>query len=493
MELTRRGFIGGIGAFAGLGLIGGGRLFAAPSGWEHQKPPRLIVGMVADTHVRTGANGKRMDSNRPTTWFIKALEHFREIGADAVVHLGDMAHCGQTQELVFHREAWEKVFGATSKVARIFVTGNHEICGSGDFVERFSSSPEEVARRLFRTDVAANWEKAFGEKYEPVRDITVKGYHFVVREHLTPEADLERFMEENAAKIAPSRSTKPVFLLSHVPPGEAHSAAMSRWKQCVGFYGHCHASAANWNVIGCKPGEIPYVQCPALRAMPHNVMANDKYAAKYKGFSGREAAGCNTARQGFVIRVYDDCLAIERREFTEGGKIGEDWVLALGKYAPSPFEKAELKKAIGEPQFRKGAKLEVENVANVEILPNANIQSQLETGNIGIGNTGNIGNIVVKIPLADGNPDTRAYGFDVAVSGEGGAKRYRSVYACGCNMGIGHEANGGITTVVFEAAQLPPGDELTIAARPVTSLGSCGSAIAVKYDMKKKEVVQCIA
>jgi hypothetical protein len=27
-------------------------------------------------------------------------------------------------------------------------------------------------------------------------------------------------------------------------------------------------------------------------------------------------------------------------------------------------------------------------------LPNANIQSQLETGNIGIGNTGNIGNIV---------------------------------------------------------------------------------------------------
>jgi len=465
MELTRRDFIGGIGAFAGLGLIGGGRLFAAPSGREHQKPPRLIVGMVADTHVRTGANGKRMDSNRPTTWFIKALEHFREIGADAVVHLGDMAHCGQTQELVFHREAWEKVFGATSKVARIFVTGNHEICGSGDFVERFSSSPEEVARRLFRTDVAANWEKAFGEKYEPVRDITVKGYHFVVREHLTPEADLERFMEENAAKIAPSRSTKPVFLLSHVPPGEAHSAAMSRWKQCVGFYGHCHASAANWNVIGCKPGEIPYVQCPALRAMPHNVMANDKYAAKYKGFSGREAAGCNTARQGFVIRVYDDCLAIERREFTEGGKIGEDWVLALGKYAPSPFEKAELKKAIGEPQFRKGAKLVVAAVPA----------------------------LTIKIPIADGNPDTRAYGFDVAVSGEGGAKRYRSVYACGCNMGIGHEANGGITTVVFEAAQLPPGDELTIAARPVTSLGSCGSAIAVKYDMKKKEVVQCIA
>lgn len=465
MELTRRGFIGGIGAFAGLGLIGGGRLFAAPSGWKRQKPPRLIVGMVADTHVRTGANGKRMDSNRPTTWFIKALEHFREIGADAVVHLGDMAHCGQTQELVFHREAWEKVFGASSKVARIFLTGNHEIVGSGDFVERFSSGPDEVAQRLFRTDVAANWEKAFGEKYEPIRDITVKGYHFVVREHLTPEADLERFMEENAAKIAPSRSTKPVFLLSHVPPGEAHSAAMSRWKQCVGFYGHCHASAANWNVIGCKPGEIPYVQCPALRAMPHNVMANDKYAAKYKGFSGREAAGCNTARQGFVIRVYDDCLAIERREFTEGGKIGEDWVLALGEYSPNPFEKTELKKRIGKPQFRKGAKLVVAAVPA----------------------------LTIKIPIADANPDTRAYGFDVAVSGEGDAKRYRSVYACGCNMGIGHEANGGITTVVFEAAQLPPGDELTIAARPVTSLGSCGSAIAVKYDMKKKEVVQCIA
>ena len=39
------------------------------------------------------------------------------------------------------------------------------------------------------------------------------------------------------------------------------------------------------------------------------------------------------------------------------------------------------------------------NVANVEMLPNANSNSQLKTGNIGTGNTGNNGNIA-QLPRA---------------------------------------------------------------------------------------------
>ena len=54
-------------------------------------------------------------------------------------------------------------------------------------------------------------------------------------------------------------------------------------------------------------------------------------------------------------------LVIERREFGEGGSLGADWVMPLnwgtGKH---PFSKGELKKVIGKPQFRDGAKLMVE-------------------------------------------------------------------------------------------------------------------------------------
>ena len=76
-------------------------------------------------------------------------------------------------------------------------------------------------------------------------------------------------------------------------------------------------------------------------------------------------------------------VCIDRMEFGEGGSLGADWVMPLdwgtgnGERIPRakrvaegdalagvgtgkhPFSKAELKKVIGEPQFCKGAKLEV--------------------------------------------------------------------------------------------------------------------------------------
>jgi hypothetical protein len=114
------------------------------------------------------------------------------------------------------------------------------------------------------------------------------------------------------------------------------------------------------------------------------------------------------------------------------------------------------------------------------MLPIANIQSQLETGNIGIGNTGNIGNIVIKIPLADGNPDSRVYAYEVVVAGEGGKLR-KAVYATDVNMGIGHEPNGGVTTLEISKSELPPCKTLTIAARPLTSLGTSGRPIITDF------------
>ena len=122
------------------------------------------------------------------------------------------------------------------------------------------------------------------------------------------------------------------------------------------------------------------------------------------------------------------------------------------------------------------------NVANVEILPNANIQSQLETDNIGIGNTGNIGNIVIKIPLADGNPDSRVYAYEIVVIGEAGSQKlFKAVYAAGVNLGMGHEPNGGVTELVIPKFELPSGETLTITATPLTSLGTRGKPITAKW------------
>ena len=88
----------------------------------------------------------------------------------------------------------------------------------------------------------------------------------------------------------------------------------------------------------------------------------------------------------------------------------------------------------------------------------------------------------MRIPLADGNPDSRVYAYEVEVTGdEGTQKLHKAVYAAGCNMGIGHETNGGVTMLEIAASELPPGQSLTFAVRPLTSLGTSGRPIATEF------------
>lgn len=57
----------------------------------------------------------------------------------------------------------------------------------------------------------------------------------------------------------------------------------------------------------------------------------------------------------------------------------------------------------------------------------------------------------------------------------------KAVYAAGCNMGIGHETNGGVTTLEIAKSELPSGKTLTVAVRPLTSLGTSGRAITTEF------------
>ena len=88
----------------------------------------------------------------------------------------------------------------------------------------------------------------------------------------------------------------------------------------------------------------------------------------------------------------------------------------------------------------------------------------------------------LRIPLANGNPDSRVYAYEVVVVGdEGTPKLYKAVYAAGVNMGIGHEPNGGMTTLDIPKSELPPGESLTFAVRPLTSLGTSGRPIITDF------------
>lgn len=89
----------------------------------------------------------------------------------------------------------------------------------------------------------------------------------------------------------------------------------------------------------------------------------------------------------------------------------------------------------------------------------------------------------MRIPRADGNPDSRIYGFNVVVAGEDGTKVKKSVYARGYCMGKGYEPNNGITELEIPQTELPSGKKLTIAVRPCSSLATRGNPLVTTFNI----------
>ena len=79
------------------------------------------------------------------------------------------------------------------------------------------------------------------------------------------------------------------------------------------------------------------------------------------------------------------------------------------------------------------------------------------------------------------------YAYDVVVIGDDPQKRlFKSVYFEGVNLAVGNEPNHGMTIVDIPVSELPSGKALTVAIRPISSLGTKGKAIAVTYSMVTK-------
>ena len=489
MMTTRRDWLKGLVATIGLDAVGGGRfLFAAPPGWmpgatpasaltAGHRPPNLILGVISDTHLRTNHAGKK-DSRYTDRHFISALRLFREADVDAVVHCGDMAHCGQLEEMQFHADAWQKVFPGDKgksgrKVERLFVSGNHDLeaseYGIGSLVKRLYPDEEERSRHLLSSDIAGNWERIWGEPYERAWHRTVKGYHFFGRHWGVPDDEYEDVIRGEWPCGGDAAAHTCVFLMSHRPPESTLRTLLRRRcretdANAVFFSGHYHLTSANWNMATMfnESGPLACLSCPACFSSrgDNHVGWNDSDIARVP-ISGGKDVPKGPGRECYIVKVSDDRVEIERHEVSHGGLIGANWVLPLGwKEDEHPFSRAELKKIVGTPQFAKNAKLTVERV-------------KLESGEDAVR---------LSIPLADGNPDSRVYAYEIVVAGEEGApKLFKAVYANGLNMGMGHEPQDGVTTLRIPASELPPGTERAVAVRPLSSLGTSGGAVAAKY------------
>ena len=205
--------------------------------------------------------------------------------------------------------------------------------------------------------------------------------------------------------------------------------------------------------------------------------------------SGKTWQECkNPSRQAMIVNIYDDMVVFERHEVGQGGKLGPDWVMPLnwgtgnwerdtGKH---PFSRAELTKTLGAPEFPNGAKLAVASAMS-RVVSKDNGELVFYRGK-DAKDAPAVPVMRVTIPCADGNPASRPYAYDVVVVGDDlKARLFKNIYWPGCNLGVGREPDHGITTMDIPKSELPAGKKLTVAVRPLSSLGTAGRAIATTW------------
>ena len=458
MDMKRREFVKCGLASLGFLALDGLPVFAAPAGFTPKKKPNLVLGVMSDSHLRVGYDAVTHGRAFPLKYVHNAFKLFKERGIDACVHCGDAAHRGCVREWEFHKELLDDVFGRSGGPARIVVVGNHEL-----FEYAKVWRPNNGQDRQINFNLAKNYERVWGMPYEDVQHWEVKGYHFFGRHWETDEMKLPEYIHERAAALSLA-GTKPFFILSHARNHFACNARLKAFPNAIAFFGHWHQSNADWKSIYYDSfgSFFPNIEIGACRAEDGgNDLDHDEEASKglrAKADTGEEKIhkAAFPSRQAMIVNVYDDMVVFERHEVGEGGKLGPDWVLPLWQYKPHPFTRGELKKAIGSPEFPPKAKLVAEKATK--------------------------GAIKIKIPPADGNPDSRVFAYDVVVVGDDPkARLFKSVYFEGCNVAPGHEPNNGITEVEIHIAELPAGKKLTIAVRPVSSLGTKGKAIGATW------------
>ena len=522
-------------------------VFAVSPEWNPKKKPNLIFGVVSDTHMRCHYDGESFYSRYDVFYddqaLVEVMKVFKKAGVDAILHCGDITDGGMVREMKFYKEAWDKVYGSDPRPANLMVAGNHDVAESYYWAQCVSHSKDPAVYKKIRLgphNIKEEMERIWGEPYDDVWHKTVKGYHFFgfgwpmwPKEdmkgdqpyngwlyHDTPEegktygpynhsslhlAELVR-REFEARRLDPQ---KPFFVATHAFYDRrfwfAHRAlrrvlGLNSGQFCngLGFHGHGHGSDAYWRFNWGGDAPFPHVMCSTLAYWKAHGNEGDKPRFA-KGFGDGTATGNidgDKADHALIVRVYDDMIRISRiwvnvKPKHVIGSLGPDWVMPLnwgmgngeGGMSGHPLREENYVKVIGSPEFPPKAKLEV-SLDRINKIDKIKSDTPKEENPVNPVNPVQDETVLrIKIPKADGNPDSRIYGFNVVVADEDGTKVKKSVYARGYCMGMGYEPDGGVTTLDIPQTELPPGKKLTIAVRPCSSLATRGNPLVTTFNI----------
>ena len=364
--MNRREFIGGAAATLAAGCVSGFPDFAGV---------RMKMGVLSDIHLY-----KPGDEDA----FVKALEYFREHGADGVLIAGDIAHTGRVEQLKRCADAWYKVFPGDKApdgrhVEKLFVYGNHDIqCGWMADKKKY-----EEGSICFEGRYAKVWEETFHEPYSDfwiknVKGVPVIGGHWNKTDQFEGLGD---FLKAHAKELDPSL---PFVYTQHAHPKDtcmgpwawgrdngASTRALSGYPSAVAFSGHSHYTLTDERSVW--QGTFTSINTASLSYLSQDYSLRENFCVNGHGFRGEKRphrmrdVDTGDGRQGMLVSIWDDHLTIERREFVYGQSLGDDWIVPLPA-ANEAYSYAKRAARRVTPEFAADAKV------SIKVTPKANVK-----------------------------------------------------------------------------------------------------------------------
>ena len=355
MQVSRRMFLGAMGAAAGF------RAFGAP----RKGKPELKLALLSDPHVQDAATQTKIR---------KIFAYARANGVDGVLIAGDIANDGRDDQLKMVADAWFEVF-PNSKGAdgeRVEIIGCY---GNRDFRQSSVTKPgqreREAAISIF-SHPNAIWQELF---HDPIGDDVcvryVKGYPVVVA-HWRFQNKLDKFWPDLKKQFDPSKT---FFYVQHPhlsgtvfngfkADSGVSKKILSAYPTAIALSGHSHRSftdeRALWHdsFVSLAGGSGASVSTFGDRPYEnHGNLGLKKGIPPPRIPHMAEALTTHGLSQVMILSLYPDTIEIVRHDCGFNESAGPDWILPRGKgNAGQPFGAVANP---GVPQFPADAKVSV--------------------------------------------------------------------------------------------------------------------------------------
>ena len=469
MNATRRDFLGGLLASAGLAgcgslpLTGGCR-------------PLLRFGVLSDVHIGPAGSDEVL---------VKELRYLDSQGVEAVLFPGDIANTGIIGEMERFADCWETVFPKCRaadgrRVERLLVTGNHDIDVWPSRWKGWSEARIARERFWYGDNAKRTWERLFGEEWQTVWMRKVKGVVFVGSQWMSLKPPLEKFLAEHEGDIDPSQ---PFFYCQHPhPKGTCHGLlaadenaedhgeavrALSRFGNAVAFSGHSHLPLTDEKAVW--QGSFTSIGCGCAGTVATTGFGGDSHVNGGQAWRRADRSRLmpilrtvQNSRAGYVVDVFRDRIILHRHSYFYGCPVGADWCVPLPAAQGGPYDFARRLAAGPAPQFPAGAPVVAEYCAAAPESAGTDYRGKRPC-------------IRVSFPCASAVKGGRVFDYEVKVLAEGGALLTKKMFSPGFHLPDGFADVPG--ELLFDVDEIPAGRAVRFSVTPCGCYGAVGTPL----------------